>query len=241
MKKKYLSLGKAIKATMIDNEKRHRQPKEIYFQNKNVIITGGAAGIGQALAEKLSQLGASVTVLDITPVTNSDHLTSQVIDVTDSDSFSKLTDLKPDILIIAAGVTSDTNSPTEQEIAAMDAVNIDGVRNTLKLFHPLLTDHAQIVYVGTDDPPKDHYKMTKTQGAEIVRQFSDQNPKVDVRLLLVGPVRTQLFEKGKPAEIIERIKQNVGLYEPLEFAEEVVEDLLDRSDGLKEVKMYKAN
>ena len=36
-----------------------------YFNNKVVIITGGAGGLGQALTEKLLQCGAKLAVLDL--------------------------------------------------------------------------------------------------------------------------------------------------------------------------------
>ena len=38
------------------------------YENKNIVITGAASGMGQAAAEKLSALGANVYAMDIAPI-----------------------------------------------------------------------------------------------------------------------------------------------------------------------------
>lgn len=58
----------------------------------------------------------------------------------------------------------------------MDAVNVEGVRNALVS------------------------AKTKEAGRELVAEFAREHQDLDVRTLLVGPVNTELFAKGKPNE-----------------------------------------
>jgi len=216
--------------------------KEIFFNGKNVIITGGSSGIGEALARQLSSLHANVTIIDISEkIEFPTHVQQIKADVADKSSLRLHQLSKIDTLIIAAGVTSETNDPSDEEKEMMEAVNIDGVRNTLEVFEKHLAENAQIVYIGTHNPPKEFYAQTKRQGAEIVREFSQTHPAFTVKIILSGPVRTSLFLKGKPPEVVKRIEENVGLYEPAEFANELVDKLVATGEksGLEEETMYK--
>ncbi len=218
--------------------------KEIFFQGKQVVITGGASGIGYALAEQFLKLGAHVSVIDISPAKNPvGKFALTQADVADiSELEAKVSAEKVDLLIIAAGITSQTNEPTQQEQDLMEAVNVKGVANTLKVFGSRLDPHAQIVCIGSDSPPKAYYADTKRRGAELVEAFAQNHPGFDVRIILLGPVRTPLFKKGKPPEVIQRITEKVGLYEPQEFADELIERLIEPSqhaDLPQKIVMYK--
>ncbi len=232
---------------MVSTNKQERQflpAKEVIFQGKQIIITGGGSGIGKALAERFSQLGANVTTLDIVRTDQLPVSISQILaDVRDKDQLaSQINNQNVDILVIAAGVTSQTSEPTNDEQQLMESVNVTGVQNTLDAFGRLLPEGSKVIYIGSDDPPKAFYADTKKRGAQLVKNFSATHPELSVRLVYLGPVRTPLFEKGKPPEVIERIAMNVGLYEPSEFAEELVDDLADQSNAdsnLQEKVMYK--
>ena len=218
--------------------------KEVLFQGKSVVITGGASGIGHALVEQFQNLGAQVLVVDISAgdqlPENVSFLQVSVADKVGLESKPSLGNI--DLLIIAAGVTSETNNPTQKEQATMHAVNVVGVQNTLDVLGSLLGPEAQLVFIGSDNPPKVYYSETKKLGAQLVRDFAQENKHIDTRIVLLGPVRTKLFEKGKSPEDIRRIEGNVGLYEPDEFANELIERLAQRSEsqaGLQEIVMYK--
>lgn len=228
---------------MTNTEKEILPLKEVFFQERHVVITGGASGIGRALAEQFQKLGAHVTIIDKS-VSNElpEQISAITADVTDAEQFEKAISFESiDVLVIAAGVTSETNDPTEAEQSLMDAVNVRGVENTLKIFESFLVPNAQVVYIGTDNPPKDYYAKTKRSGAQLVRDFSLRNQTVSIRIILLGPVRTPLFEKGKSPKLIKKIEEKVPIYEPDEFADELIDKLLVPlpQDGLEEVKMYK--
>ena len=97
---------------------------ESFYQNKNVVITGGTSGIGLALAEKLSALGANITIiarrkelldaaiekLEHASVSQDQRFTSLIGDISNQESISAtLNDYisknsPTDILINCAGV-----------------------------------------------------------------------------------------------------------------------------------------
>ena len=219
----------------MSEEKRVTATKEKYFQGKLAVITGGSSGIGKATSESLTNYGAKTVVID----TKADA----PVDVSKEEELEKVAESlgNIDLLIISAGVTSETNSPTFEEKDLMDKVNIVGVENTLKIIGPLLSSTATLVFVGTDNPPKDYYAKTKREGARFVKQFSKDHPTLKVLSLLAGPVQTPLFEKGKSPQVIEDISKMVPIYEPWEFSEELINTLinLQNDSGYSEKRMYK--
>lgn len=230
-------------AAQSNHEQAPLRQKEIFFRGKDVIITGGSLGIGQALAEQLAQFGAQVLVVDISqPGTHSENVTFIQADVGNRSMLETQTHCKKvDLLIIAAGITSETNDPTPQEKNRMEAVNVGGVKNTLDVFSPLLASNSQVIYIGSDDPPKAYYADTKKRGVKLVRSFSKKHPNTTTQIIYLGPVSTPLFSKGKTPETIQRIRENVGLYEPAEFAEELIDQITSSINGksLQERTMYK--
>lgn len=90
-----------------------------FYNQKTVLVTGAASGIGRLLAEKLFYLNARLVLWDIDNVGleevkddlgNSDQLLIQEIDVTDTEKIGQLADslieedVIPDILVNNAGI-----------------------------------------------------------------------------------------------------------------------------------------
>src|SRR5262245_985080 len=79
------------------------------FSNKNAVVTGGANGIGLAVARTLASGGAKVWVLDLEDAGAPDVAQFLTCDVTDPESISTAfaTIGAPDIVVANAGTGSE--------------------------------------------------------------------------------------------------------------------------------------
>jgi NAD(P)-dependent dehydrogenase (short-subunit alcohol dehydrogenase family) len=75
------------------------------FSGKRALVTGGASGIGAAVAQRLAEAGASVVVADLNPPDGGVRL-----DVRDEAEIAPLM-ADVDVLVNAAGIGSTTNAP----------------------------------------------------------------------------------------------------------------------------------
>lgn len=125
--------------------------------NRIAIITGAATGIGQAYAQRLARLGATIAVADLNPATETiERITadggrarSYECDVTSADSVASLanqvrTDLgNPDILVNNAGIYPMTpflemNFTEWQKVMS---VNVDSLYHLTHAFLPAMIDN----------------------------------------------------------------------------------------------------
>ncbi|MEM1187991.1 MAG: SDR family oxidoreductase [Pseudomonadota bacterium] len=120
------------------------------LSGRRAVITGGAAGIGRAIAERLAALGADIVILDLERGFNANTLPDdwhrRAVDVGGTDSLAAqraiADDLGPiDILVANAGVV-----PPWRRVAELDAdewqrvmaINTWGVAASLGAFTPSL-------------------------------------------------------------------------------------------------------
>ncbi len=69
------------------------------FKGKTAVVTGGASGIGQAVANRLTTEGAKVIIWDLAPG-------GRQIDITDNAAVeAAMAEDKPDLLVCSAGIT----------------------------------------------------------------------------------------------------------------------------------------
>ena len=122
------------------------------LQNTVAIVTGGARGIGRAIARELVSDGASVIILDraypddfeafAAPLRSGGRvLTPKTVDITDTSAVEKICEEvatefgRIDLLVNNAGITRDRILPrmSEQEWDSVLAVNLKGAFNTIRV------------------------------------------------------------------------------------------------------------
>jgi len=117
------------------------------LDNKVAVITGGAKGLGQAIAETFAKEGATVIAADMGDLSyEAKNVFGYHLNVTDVVAIQKFYDEvvakygKVDILVNNAGITKDamTRKMTDDQWNMVIDVNLKGVFNMTRLFGPLM-------------------------------------------------------------------------------------------------------
>jgi 3-oxoacyl-[acyl-carrier protein] reductase len=117
------------------------------LEGKVAIITGGARGLGQAMAELFAKEGAKVIAADMGElVYQNDNVEGYKLNVTSTEECKKLFDYavekygRIDILVNNAGITKDsmTRKMTDDQWDAVIAVNLKGVFNLTRYVGPYM-------------------------------------------------------------------------------------------------------
>lgn len=117
------------------------------LQGKVAIITGGARGLGQAMAELFVKEGAKVVAADMGELSyQNDNVEGYKLNVTDSQECKKFFDYvvekygRIDILVNNAGITKDsmTRKMTDEQWDAVINVNLKGVFNLTRYVGPFM-------------------------------------------------------------------------------------------------------
>lgn len=115
------------------------------LKNKVAVITGGAQGLGQAMAERFADEGAKVVAVDMQPLKyNKENVEGFVLNVTDSKACKEFFDNiiaqygQIDILVNNAGITRDamTRKMTDEQWDLVIDVNLKGVFNLTRHIGP---------------------------------------------------------------------------------------------------------
>jgi 3-oxoacyl-[acyl-carrier protein] reductase len=117
------------------------------LDNKVAVVTGGAKGLGQAIAETFAREGAIVIAADMGDLAyEAKNVFGYHLNVTDVQAIQKFYDEvvakygKVDILVNNAGITKDamTRKMTDDQWNLVIDVNLKGVFNMTRLFGPLM-------------------------------------------------------------------------------------------------------
>lgn len=119
------------------------------LQGKVAIVTGGAKGLGQAMAETFAREGAKVVAVDMGDLSYTNpSVEGYKLNVTDGAACKVLTDYvlekygRIDILVNNAGITKDalTKKMTDDMFDAVIAVNLKGVFNLTRWVGPVMQE-----------------------------------------------------------------------------------------------------
>jgi NAD(P)-dependent dehydrogenase (short-subunit alcohol dehydrogenase family) len=112
------------------------------FHNKNVVVTGGANGIGLAIARNIAAAGGSIWIFDVASenpaeVARSIGAQACLADVTDRQSLERAFDQAavPDVVVVNAGIARTASLPeTTADLWSQTlAVNLTGAFDTVQI------------------------------------------------------------------------------------------------------------
>ncbi len=186
------------------------------FKDKTAFITGGAAGIGLAMAKEFLAAGAKVVIADIRQdaldkavktLGGGDRLRAIRLDVTDRDAFARTADEagKVDILVSNAGIFlgGPTQDATYDDWDFCLGVNLGGTVNCVRTFvprmiaqkeggHIVLTSSINGLFASGGVGPYTASKFATTAIGECLRMNLAPHG-IGVSILCPGAVRTDLF------------------------------------------------
>lgn len=195
---------------------------KIDLQNRRAVITGGAQGIGLAIAERFLASGASVCLWDrdeplvrktASTLASIGNVEVVVMDVTDLDSVRNAVRKTQDalggidLLICNAGIAGPSGKlweyPPEEWQKVID-IDLTGVFNCLHVVTPLMIeqDYGRIVNVasvaGKDgNPNAGPYSAAKAGVIALTKSLGKELAEYDIAVNCITPAaaKTQIFEQ----------------------------------------------
>lgn len=201
------------------------------LNNKVVVVTGASRGIGAAVAKKLASQGAKVIVNYAGSQSEADQ-TVEAIKANGGDAIALKADVskaaevtamfdaaiahygKIDVLVNNAGImiTKLLKDTTDEDFTRQFEVNVRGTFNTLREAATKLANGGSIINFSSTTtrvlmPTYGTYVATKGAVEQMTRVFAKEvgNRGINVNAVLPGPTNTELFTKGKPQELIDRL------------------------------------
>jgi len=172
------------------------------LSNLTAVITGGASGIGAAIATKLQGLGANIAVLDINPANLPDGQLGFTCDVANDDSVKAAIDGTVaafggiDIVINNAGIgaqgTIEANG--DAEWARVWDINVVGMVRVSRAALPHLRNSAHAAIVNTSSiaataglPERALYSATKGAVLSLTQAMAADHLREGIRVNAVNP------------------------------------------------------
>ena len=196
---------------------------QLDMQGRHAVITGGAAGLGFAIAQRMLASGATVTLWDRDEVALAGAakalgagVQTVQVDVTRHDSVVQAvaqTAPKVDALVNSAGITGPNTPLTQYPVDAWQqvmAVNINGIFHCCREIVPLMqkADYGRIVNIasvaGKDgNPNASAYSASKAAVIGLTKSLGKELAATGIRVNCVTPaaVKTAIFDQMTPEHI----------------------------------------
>lgn len=203
------------------------------FTNKNVVITGGSAGIGLATAKTFIEKGANVLITG----RNADSLHTASVEInspnlkTLASDISKLADIatlekeiaesgnKVDVLVLNAGIAKQFSieETTEEVFDDLFNINVKGLFFTLQKLIPHLAEGASVILISSGVSVSGYaqmgaYAATKSAVDAIARTAAIELADRKIRVNTVAPGLTDTpMNRQTPEDIKNAIAAAVPL------------------------------
>lgn len=207
-----------------------------FFQQKNILITGGSTGIGLATAEAFINQGARVTITGTSDQNlkaaaekiNNANLRTVKSNTTDLHAIDDLLQSISggiDVLFINAGIGqfAPVDQTTENTFDSIMDVNFKGAYFTLQKASPYLNEGGSVVLLSSINasvamPNTSVYGASKAALNALGRVAAVELAARKIRLNIVspGPVETPIFKKlGMPEESLKQFADTMSNKVPL--------------------------
>jgi 2-dehydro-3-deoxy-L-rhamnonate dehydrogenase (NAD+) len=193
---------------------------------RNAVVTGGAAGIGFAIAQRLAHSGAQVTLWDRdaralseTSKAIAGGVHEVAVDVADEAAVRRAMDEtlakmgRVDVLVCSAGITGPNTTTWEYPVDAWKQVldvNLTGVFlcNRAVVPHMRANDYGRIVNIASiagkeGNPNASAYSASKAGVVSLTKSLGKELAKTGIRVNCVTPaaVKTGMFSQMTQAHI----------------------------------------
>jgi 2-dehydro-3-deoxy-L-rhamnonate dehydrogenase (NAD+) len=193
---------------------------QLDFTHRSAVVTGGAAGIGFAIAQRLALSGATVALwdrdaaaLDRAETALPRGSKTQVLDVADADAVARAALAaerslgKIDVLVCCAGITGPNTTTWEYPVEAWRQVidvNLNGLFYCNRAIVPamLRNDYGRIVNIASvagkeGNPNAPAYSTSKAGVIGLTKSLGKELAKTGIRVNCVTPaaVRTAIFDQ----------------------------------------------